>query len=74
MLLKLEPNRSIYYRLDSLSQNANIKKYIDERIADKDSKRIAKQDEVLEFLTNVLRGQVKEQFPLGLGKRLVVSF
>ncbi|QHT63984.1 terminase small subunit [Paenibacillus lycopersici] len=44
-----------------------IKTYIDAAIAEKDEKRIAKQDEVLEFLTNVLRGQVKEQFPLGMG-------
>lgn len=50
-----------------LLTNANVKKYIDSRIAEKDSKRIAKQDEVLEFLTDVLRGQVKEQFPLGMG-------
>ncbi|MDF1507631.1 terminase small subunit [Robertmurraya sp. DFI.2.37] len=50
-----------------LLTNANVKTYIDERIAEKDNKRIAKQDEVLEFLTNVLRGEVQEQFPLGLG-------
>lgn len=50
-----------------LLENVGIKAYIDERIAEKDNKRIAKQDEVLEFLTNVLRGEVKEQYPLGLG-------
>lgn len=50
-----------------LLENVGIKSYIDERIAEKDNKRIAKQDEVLEFLTNVLRGEVKEQYPLGLG-------
>lgn len=50
-----------------LLTNADIKAYIDERIAEKDTERIAKQDEVLEFLTSVLRGQVQEQFPLGLG-------
>lgn len=50
-----------------LLTNANVKSYIDELIASKDSARIAKQDEVLEFLTSVLRGTVKEQFPLGLG-------
>lgn len=44
-----------------------IREYIDAKIAEKDSQRIAKQDEVLEFLSNVLRGQVKEQFPLGMG-------
>ncbi|MGG4344939.1 terminase small subunit [Paenibacillus lautus] len=50
-----------------LLTNANVKKYIDGLISEKDSERIAKQDEVLEFLTDVMRGQVKEQFPLGLG-------
>jgi len=44
-----------------------VRQYVDELIAKKDAKRIAKQDEVLEFLTNVLRGEVKEQFPLGMG-------
>lgn len=50
-----------------LLTNANVKSYIDNIIAEKDEKRIAKQDEILEFLTSVLRGQVQEQFPLGLG-------
>lgn len=48
-------------------QKPHIREYIEVRIAEKDSKRIAKQDEVLEFLTNVLRGEEQEQFPLGLG-------
>ncbi|MNB80563.1 Terminase small subunit [compost metagenome] len=47
--------------------NAKVREYIDARIAEKDSARIAKQDEILEFLTHILRGEVKEQFPLGLG-------
>lgn len=50
-----------------LLANAKVRAYVDELIAKKDEKRIAKQDEVLEFLTNVLRGEVKEQFPLGMG-------
>lgn len=50
-----------------LLANVGIKKYIDDRISEKDSQRIAKQDEVLEFLTNVLRGKEQEQFPIGLG-------
>ncbi|MNW58886.1 Terminase small subunit [compost metagenome] len=40
---------------------------IDEKIAAKDSERIAKQDEILEFLSKVMRGKVKEEFPLGKG-------
>jgi phage terminase small subunit len=50
-----------------LVANSCIKQYIDERIAGKDSERIAKQDEVLEFLTRVLRGDEQEEIPLGDG-------
>lgn len=48
--------------------NAKVKTYIDELINGKDSERIAKQDEVLEFLTKVLRGEMDEEFALGVGK------
>jgi phage terminase small subunit len=51
-----------------LLSNARVKTYIDELINGKDSERIAKQDEILEFLTKVLRGEVQEEFPLGVGK------
>jgi phage terminase small subunit len=50
-----------------LLSNVKVKAYIDSLIAGKDSLRVAKQDEILEFLTSVMRGQVKEQFPLGMG-------
>jgi phage terminase small subunit len=42
----------------------NIRQYIDERIAEKDSRRIASQDEVLEYLTKVLRGEETERIPI----------
>jgi len=35
----------------------NIKKYIDDRMAEKESQLIADQDEVLKYLTEVLRGE-----------------
>ncbi len=35
----------------------NIKTYIDERMAEKESQLIATQDEVLKYLTSVLRGE-----------------
>ncbi len=35
----------------------NIKAYIDERMAEKESQLIATQDEVLKYLTSVLRGE-----------------
>ena len=38
-----------------------IKKYIDERMAEKESKLIASQDEVLKYLTAVLRGESKAE-------------
>jgi len=38
-----------------------IKVYIQERLAAKDAERIASQDEVLEFLTQVMRGEVPDQ-------------
>lgn len=42
----------------------NIRSYIDERLAEKDKNRIADQDEVLEFLTKLLRGEITEQVPI----------
>lgn len=47
-----------------LLTNANVSSYIQERIKEKDIERIASQDEVLEFLTNVLRGQETETVPV----------
>ena len=41
-----------------------IKKYLEKRISELDSKRIANADEVLEYLTKVMRGQEKDQFGL----------
>lgn len=51
-----------------LLTNANVRAYINERISEKDSQRIAKQDEILEFLTKVMRGELTEQIPVGLGE------
>jgi phage terminase small subunit len=47
-----------------LLTNPNIKKYIEERLAGKEKERIANQDEILEFLTSVIRGEVKDQLGL----------
>lgn len=38
-----------------------IKEYIDSKIDKKDDKRIAKQDEVLAFLTSAMRGELTEE-------------
>lgn len=47
-----------------LLTNPNIQEYIKERMAEKESVRIASQDEVLEFLTKVMRGEVADQLGL----------
>lgn len=41
-----------------------IKQYIDERLKQIESKRVAKPEEVLQYLTKVMRGEEKEQFGL----------
>jgi len=41
-----------------------IKEYIKERLATKEKERIASQDEVLERLTAIMRGEVKDQLGL----------
>ncbi|ULL19666.1 terminase small subunit [Paenibacillus sp. H1-7] len=46
----------------------NISAYIDEMLGKKDNERIASQDEVLEFLTSVMRGEVIERVPLLIGQ------
>lgn len=43
-----------------LLENVSVKAYIDERLAEIDNKKIADQQEVLEYLTSVMRGEVTE--------------
>lgn len=43
-----------------LLANANVRAYIDERLEQLKSERVADQQEVLEFLTAVMRGEVTE--------------
>ena len=44
-----------------LLRNAKVKEYIDERLKQLEDKRIAKADEVLQYLTSVMRNEVKEE-------------
>lgn len=44
-----------------LLQNVKIKNYIDERLQKVEREKIADANEVLEFLTSTLRGEVKDQ-------------
>ena len=46
----------------------NIKQYIDERMAQLQSSKIASQEEILEYLTRVVRGEETEQVLKGEGK------
>lgn len=41
-----------------------IKQYIDKRMKELEAKRIAGADEVLQYLTGVMRGEIKDQFEL----------
>lgn len=45
----------------------NIKSYIDERLEQIKSEKVADQQEILEYLTSVLRGQQTEQTLIGEG-------
>ena len=62
-----------------LLANANVTEYLLERMRTKESKLIATQDEVLEYLTRVLRGEEKEESIVTLqdkefeGKKMYVS-
>jgi phage terminase small subunit len=47
-----------------LLKDVNLKNYIQERLASKDNERVASQNEVLEFLTQVMRGEVPDQLGL----------
>ena len=41
-----------------------IKAYIDERLKEMEAKRIASGEEVLQYLTSVMRGEIRDQFEL----------
>ena len=43
-----------------LLENVSVKAYIDERLAEINNRKIADQQEVLEYLTSVMRGEVTE--------------
>lgn len=50
-----------------LLANVGIKNYIDERLKILDSKKIADQKEVLQYLSAVMRGEHKEKTIVGIG-------
>ena len=50
-----------------LLENVGIKSSIDERLSELSSKKIAAQEEVLQFFTSVMRGEILEPYALGIG-------
>ena len=50
-----------------LLENVGIKAYIDERLEALNSEKVADQQEVMEFLTSVMRGEVTEPVPIFVG-------
>ena len=44
--------------------NYSVKKYIEERMKELESERIASQEEILQFLTSVMRGETTERIPI----------
>ena len=51
-----------------LLANANVKAYIDERMEQLKSEKIADQQEVLSYLTSVMRGETQEQTLCSIGE------
>ena len=58
-----------------LLQNTTIKSYIDEKLAELQSQKVADQQEVMEYLTAVMRGEKTEPLLVldGEGKQKVVN-
>lgn len=51
-----------------LLQNTTIKRYIDEQLEILKNERVANQQEVLEYLTSIVRGEQTEQTLRGVGE------
>lgn len=53
---------------NKLLQNTTIKFYIENRMKELQSKRVASQQEVLEYLTSIMRGEQQEEVLRGIGE------
>lgn len=58
---KVKSDEAARANASRLLTNANIKRYIEERMQQIDNERIAKAEEVLEFLSKSMRGEIKEE-------------
>ncbi|MDN4085955.1 terminase small subunit [Paenibacillus polymyxa] len=65
---KAKSDATMRTNASKLLTNPNVRAYIDDKIAQKDDERVAKQDEILQFLTKVMRGEHTEQIPVGKGE------
>jgi|SRR5690625_748659 len=55
-------------RAGELLENKRVKPYIDKRLEELRKESIAEQDEILQFLTGVIRGEVQGKDKLGVGQ------
>ncbi|MGT2964189.1 terminase small subunit [Streptococcus acidominimus] len=55
-------------RSSELLENVGIKSYIDDRLKKLESEKVATQEEVLSYLTSVMRGEQTEQILRGQGE------
>lgn len=55
-------------RSSELLENVGIKSYIDDRLKQLESEKVATQEEVLSYLTSVMRGEQTEQILRGQGE------
>lgn len=56
--------KTAYSQGQRLLKNVEVSAYISERMAEQGEKRVADANEVIEFYTAVMRGEVKDQFGL----------
>lgn len=49
-------------------RNVKVKSYIEERLAQLNSEKIADQEEILQYLTAVMRGEHREETLIGMGQ------
>lgn len=56
--------KTAYSQGQRLLKNVEISAYISERMEERGEKRVADANEVIEFYTAVMRGEVKDQFGL----------
>ena len=55
---------------DKLLKNTNVKEYLQKRMADKQEELIADQDEVLRYLTSVMRRELKESVVVTIQEKI----